>query len=107
MIIALLALAAAPFGSSGAFQGAPPHPPTHGGGDYSRPSSDAIDLSYERKAKALRDEMHALQASDGGELTAEHRTYLRKKAEALLSAYRRELWLNDPMSVNADGTLAR
>ena len=107
MIVAFLALAAAPFSSSPSFQGSPPHPPSHGGDDFSRPSNAAVALSYEARAKALRDEMHALQASDGGELTAEHRAYLREKAEALLRAYRHDVWLNDPMSVNADGTLPR
>jgi hypothetical protein len=105
MIVAFLALAAGPF--SAIPQGLPPHPPTHGGDDYSRPSNAAITLSYEAKAKALRDEMHALQAADGGELTAQHRAELRSKAVALLSAYRDEIRLNDPMSVNADGTLVR
>ena len=107
MIIAFLALAAAPLNSSPSFPGSPPHPPTHGGDDFSRPSNAAIDLSYEAKAKALRGEMHALQAGDGGELTPEHRAYVRSKLEALLSAYRHEIWVNDPMSVNADGTLVR
>jgi hypothetical protein len=34
--------------------------------------------------------MHALQQSDGGRLTAQHRSYLRKKAQALVNAYNRE-----------------
>jgi len=104
MIVALLALAAAPFSAIPEF---PPDPPTHGGSGFERPSRQALDFAYEAKAAALRDEMHALQAADGGELTAEHRSYVRQKLEALLTAYRHEVRLDDPMSVNADGTLVR
>lgn len=103
MIIAFLALAAPFFAVP---EGRPPDPPTHGGSGFERPSRVALDLAYEGKAAALRDEMHALQQSDGGELTAEHRAYVREKLEALLSAYRRDVGRDDPW-VNADGTPVR
>ncbi len=40
-------------------------------------------------------------------LTPEHRAYVRQKLEALLTAYRQEVRLDDPRSVNANGTLVR
>lgn len=115
MITVILALAAAALGP---FQGdlaprppaeasPPPHPPSNGGGerwglvDDSHPE---VNLAYEREAAALRTEMHALQEADGGRLTAQHRAYLKKKAEALLSAYNRDIRRVAPISVNADGS---
>lgn len=64
MIVALFALTAARFSAIPEF---PPDPPTHGGNGFERPSRQALDFAYEAKAAALRDEMHALQAADGGE----------------------------------------
>ena len=87
----------------------PPHPPTHGGDGrwgftaYSRPE---VSVAYEREARALQAEMQALQYSDGGKLTAEHRAYLRKKANAVLSDYNRDVRRVDPAAVNADGSKA-
>ena len=85
----------------------PPHPPTNGGGErwgFTPESSPEVNLAYEREARALQSEMQALQASDGGKLTAEHRAYLRKKADALLGDYRRGVQRVDPAAVNADGS---
>ena len=89
--------------------GLPAHPPTNGGGErwgFVGESPPEVNLAYEREAKALRAEMHSLQVSDGGKLTAEHRAYLRKKANALLSDYRLGVRRIDPTAVNADGSRA-
>jgi hypothetical protein len=64
-------------------------------------------LDYEIKAETLRAEMVALKKSDGGQLTPEHLAYVQQKLIALLEAYRSDLRKDDPMSVNADGTLRR
>ena len=113
VILALAAAALGPgFGASAppapaTLPGLPPHPPSHGGDDWSGQSAPELRLAYEREADALRTEMHALQQADGGELTAEHRTYLRKKAEALVAAYNRDIEQSDPMGINADGSRPR
>jgi len=118
MIAVILAFAAAgsgPFQTAPAFSppssqpSPPPHPPSNGGGErwgLVGESLPEVKLAYEREAKALRAEMHALQESDGGQLTAEHRAYLRKKANALLSDYRLGVRRMDPTAVNADGSKA-
>jgi hypothetical protein len=85
----------------------PPFPPTHGSSGLERPSIDAVMYGYETQAKALQTEMAALKTSDGGELTAQHRAYLRQKLIALLEAYRNEVQQVAPLSVNADGSPGR
>ena len=104
MITAILAFAALQMVSNQASP--PPHPPTHGGDNWgfvatSRPD---VNLAYEREATALRAEMHALQGSDGGRLTAQHRAYLQKRVKALLSAYDRDVRGVNPAAINADGS---
>ena len=101
MIAVILAFAA---GTSSANMATLPFPPTHGSDGFERPSKAAVDLDYEGKAKALRAEMRALQASDGGELTPQHRIYIRQKLEGLLSAYESDVRRVDPFATNADGS---
>ncbi len=73
MIAVILAFAAAgsgPFQTAPAFSppssqpSPPPHPPSNGGGErwglVGEPLPE-VNLAYEREAKALRAEMHALQ----------------------------------------------
>lgn len=72
-----------------------------------KPSINAVVLQYEAKAKALQDEMSALQKSDHGQLTPEHRAYLQATANALIAAYQQDLAKVDPLSINADGTPRR
>jgi hypothetical protein len=87
----------------------PPHPPSNGGGEgwgFVAEPPPAVSFAYEREAIALRTEMRALQEADGGRLTAQHRAYVREKAEALLSAYNRGVRLLDP-AVNAEGSNPR
>lgn len=105
MITAILVFAAAAFALSP--EGPGPFPPSTGGSGFERPSREAFYLTYESKAEALRDEMLALQQSDGGELTPQHRADLQERLEALLIAYRRDVTRADPMSVNADGSIPR
>jgi hypothetical protein len=107
MIVAVLAFAAAAFAPE--VSGPPADPPTNGGDGfiYMHPSRAALDLAYEREAKALRDEMHALQKSDGGKLTAEHRAALHERLAALVTAYERDLQQDDPFRRSADGRLQR
>ena len=94
MIAAFLALlVAAPV-----ISGAPADPPTHGGTDGRiAPSRDAFYLAYEVRAAALREEMHTLQKSDGGQLSAEHLSYLQQKLEILLRDYEQNLQRLDPL----------
>ena len=102
---AILAFAALQMVSSQASP--PPVPPAHGGDErwgFFELYHPELNLAYEREAKALRAEMHALQESDGGRLTAEHRAYLREKVEALLNGYHRDVRRVDPMAINADGS---
>jgi hypothetical protein len=88
-------------------EGTSPFPPTTGSSGQTRPSTQALVLDYETKAKGLRTEMADLKNSDGGQLTAEHQQYLTKKLISLLDAYHSAVRKDDPMSVNADGTLSR
>lgn len=74
---------------------------------FIRPSKQSVDLEYSQKAKALQQEMLALQQSDGGVLTESHRAHLQAKAAELLASYREEMQKIDPMSVNANGTPRR
>jgi|tagenome__1003787_1003787.scaffolds.fasta_scaffold19764066_2 hypothetical protein len=67
----------------------------------------ALTHDYEARSKALRSEMLTLKQSDGGQLTREHQSYLQQKLMRLLDAYHSALQRNDPMAVNADGTLTR
>jgi hypothetical protein len=97
---AVAAAAMSPVGSS-------PFPPISGSPGHMRPSMRALVLDYETKARALRSEMAELKQADGGELTAEHRQYLTQKLTSLLDAYHGAIRKDDPMSVNADGTLNR
>jgi len=105
MAAVILALAALQMVSSQASP--PPVPPSNGGGERwgsvesLRPE---VNLAYERQAQALRTEMHALQESDGGQLTPQHRAYMQEKAKALLSGYHRDVQRVDPMAINADGS---
>ena len=105
MITALLTFAAMQFVSPEASP--PPVPPSDGGGSrwgIVAPSDNpALAIAYEREATALQAEMYALQQSDGGRLTAQHRAYLRKKAQALVSAYNREAQGVAPAATDTDG----
>ena len=52
--------------------------------------------------------MLTLKQSDGGQLNLwEYQSYLQQKLMRLLDAYHSALQRNDPMAVNADGTLSR
>ena len=105
MITAILAFAALQMVSNQASP--PPHPPTHGGDGrwgFIEFSRHEVNLAYERQAKALQTEMHALQESDGGQLTAQHRDYMEEKVKALLSAYGRDVRGVNPAAINADGS---
>ena len=118
MIAVILAIAAAgfgPFETAPAFSppsnqpSPPPDPPTNGGGErwgFTGEARPEVKLANEREARALQAEMHARQESDGGQLTAEHRAYLRKKADALLSDYSRGVRRVDPAAINSDGPKA-
>lgn len=113
MIAVILALAAAGMGptqgvpvhepAAGTLPGSPPHPPTHGGDNWGVVALQ-VNEAYEREARVLRAEMHSLQESDGGKLTAEHRAYIRKKATALLTAYNRGDADVPSMTEKADGS---
>ena len=71
------------------------------------PGINAIVMDYEVQAKSLQREMAALQRSDHGQLTPEHRAYLQAKANLLIAAFHRDLASANPLSINADGTPAR
>ena len=109
MIAAILAFAALQMVSNEASP--PPVPPSNGGGErwgFTEPPYRAdLNPAYEREARALQAEMHSLQESDGGKLTAEHRAYIRQKLEALLDDYQRGVRRADPTAVNADGSTPR
>ena len=104
MIAAILAFAALQMVSNEASP--PPVPPTNGGGERwgFEPSHPELNLAYEREARALQAEMHSLQESDGGKLTAEHRAYVEQKLKALLDDYHRGVRRVDPTAINADGS---
>ena len=80
-----------PAGSTN-FVGSPPHP-GKASTDFNSRTAKAVAFEYEAKAKALQSEMVVLQESDGGKLTSPHRAYLRAKADALITAYQRDLQL--------------
>jgi len=101
MIAAILAVAALQMTPS--LPGSPPDPPTNGGGER----WGVVSLDYERDAINLRTEMRALQEADGGQLTPQHRAYVKKKVEALLNAYRRDAERPGPTAINADGSRPR
>ena len=105
MITALLAFAALQYVSPQASP--PPVPPSDGGGSrwgVVAPSDNPeLALAYEREAAALQTEMRALQQANGGRLTAQDRSYLRKKAQALVNAYNREAQGVAPAANDTDG----
>ena len=108
MIAAILAFAALQMVSNEASP--PPIPPSNGGGErwgFTEPYRADLNLAYEREAKALQAEMHSLQNSDGGQLTAEHRAYIEHKLKALLNDYHRGVRRADPTAINADGSKPR
>jgi hypothetical protein len=68
------------------------------------PSRDALNLDYEKRAKALQRELTTLKQADRGVLTEAHLALIQTKLEDLLSSYESDLHRIDPMSVNADGS---
>ena len=105
--LAIAAAAMSPGPAAPSFPSLPPSPPTSGASGHLRPSIEALILDYQGQAETLRAEMAALKKSDGGQLTPEHLAYVQEKLIVLLDAYRSDLRKDDPMSVNADGTLRR